>query len=34
MGIKWETNQTAVKKEKEQGVYFLKTSLKDKDEAT
>ena len=32
--IEWETNQTAVKKEKEQGVYFLKTSLKDKDEAT
>ena len=32
--IQWETNQTAIKKEKEQGVYFLKTSLKDKDEAT
>ncbi|MBP6386963.1 MAG: IS1634 family transposase [Pseudarcicella sp.] len=32
--IEWEINQRALKKENEQGVYFLKTSLKDKDEAT
>lgn len=34
ISIEWKINQTAVKKEKEQGVYFLKTSLKEKDEAT
>jgi hypothetical protein len=32
--IEWQANEIAVKKEKEQGIYFLKTSLKDKDEAT
>jgi predicted SprT family Zn-dependent metalloprotease len=32
--IEWLANENAVKKEKEQGIYFLKTSLKDKDEAT
>ncbi len=32
--IEWKANEIAVKKEKEQGIYFLKTSLKDKDEAT
>lgn len=34
VSIEWKINETAVKKEKEQGIYFLKTSLKDKDEAT
>lgn len=34
VNIEWKVNETAVKKEKEQGIYFLKTSLKDKDEAT
>ena len=34
ISIDWSTNEIAVKKEKEQGIYFLKTSLKDKDEAT
>jgi predicted SprT family Zn-dependent metalloprotease len=34
ISIDWQANKMAVKKEKEQGVYFLKTSLKDKDEAT
>lgn len=32
--IEWEANKIALKKEKEQGIYFLKTSLKDTDEAT
>jgi Transposase DDE domain len=32
--IEWKENEFALKKQKEQGVYFLKTSLKDKDEAT
>jgi predicted SprT family Zn-dependent metalloprotease len=32
--IEWLANEIAKKKEKEQGIYFLKTSLKDKDEAT
>jgi Transposase DDE domain len=32
--IEWKANEIAVKKEKEQGIYFLKTSLKEKDEAT
>ena len=32
--IEWKANEIAIKKEKEQGVYFLKTSLKEKDEAT
>ena len=32
--IEWQANENAVKKEKEQGIYFLKTSLKDKEEAT
>lgn len=34
ISIDWKTNEIAIKKEKEQGIYFLKTSLKDKDEAT
>jgi hypothetical protein len=32
--IEWKVNETAIKKKKEQGVYFLKTSLKNTDEAT
>jgi hypothetical protein len=34
VSIDWKENETVIKKEKEQGIYFLKTSLKDKDEAT
>ncbi|WP_255515628.1 transposase [Flavobacterium sp. ZT3R18] len=34
ISIDWQANETAIKKEKEQGIYFLKTSLKDKDETT
>lgn len=34
ISIDWQANENAIKKEKEQGIYFLKTSLKDKDEAT
>lgn len=32
--LTWELNKNAQKKKEEQGVYFLRTSLKDKDEAT
>jgi hypothetical protein len=32
--IDWKVNEIATKKQKEQGIYFLKTSLKDKDEVT
>lgn len=32
--IEWKANDIAMKKEKEHGIYFLKTSLKDNDEAT
>lgn len=32
--IEWKVNKTAAKKETEQGIYFLKTSLKDEEEAT
>jgi Transposase DDE domain len=32
--IEWKANEISIKKEKEQGIYFLKTSLKNKDEAT
>lgn len=32
--LTWELNQNAHKKKEEQGVYFLRTSLKDKDEET
>jgi hypothetical protein len=34
ISIDWKANETAIKKEKEQGIYFLKTSLKDNHEAT
>lgn len=32
--LTWELNKNAQKKKEEQGVYFLRTSLKDKDEET